>query len=293
MVVTIVLLLMQIEIKAELNKDFINQTITIGDPFELTLTLTYPQDAQLSPPLADLIEPFVILDQQQKTVQEKGVVTGTYDMRLAAFNTEELQFPALKFLYTHDDTVDTLLSNTVPIKIASVMPGDMEDINDLKEAVRFPNFLPLYIVGAAIICLVIGFFVYQFVKRLKRTAAQAEPLPPPWIEAIAAIDSLPLKEWLAKRLIKQYYYALSEILKRYIERRFEFNALEQTSTEIIEHLRLQKIPMRDDFGRFFNRADLVKYAKYEPPQDELHSAADVVKTLVDKTKPAETLESVK
>ncbi len=293
MVITIVFLLMQIEIKAELNKKYINQALTIGDPFELTLTLTYPQDAHISQPSADSLEPFVILDQQHKTVQEEGVVTSTYEMRLAAFNTGELQFPALKFHHTHEDTVDTLMSNTVPIEITSVMPAGMEDINDIKEAIKFPNFLPLYIMGIIILCVVIGIFAYRFVKRLKGAATQTKPLPPPWIEAIAAIDSLPVKEWLSRRLFKKYYYALSEILKRYIERRFEFNAVEQTSTEIIEHLRLHKIPIREDFGRFFDRADLVKYAKYTPPQDELHTAAETVKTLVEKTKPPEAEESAR
>jgi len=90
-------------------------------------------------------------------------------------------------------------------------------------------------------------------------------------------------------LIKKYYYALSEILKRYIERRFEFNAAEQTTTEIMANLKLQKIPLSDDFNRFFTRADLVKYAKFMPPQDELHMAVQKVKDLVNKTKPEEEL----
>lgn len=290
MALVIVLLLMQIEIRAELDNRFINKELTIGDPFDLTLTLTYPQDVKLSQPLADSLEPFVVLDQQHKIVQEKSVVVSTYDMKLVAFNAGELQFPALKFLHTHGDTIDTLWSNAVPIEISTVMPADMKDINDIKEAVTFPNFLPLYIAGAIIICIVIGLFVHRFVKRLKKAAIRAKPLPSPWIEAIVAIESLPVNEWLERRLIKKYYYALSEILKRYIERRFEFNAVEQTSTEIIDHLRLQKIPMRDDFSQFFDRADLVKYAKYVPPEDELQSAVEIVKTLVDKTKPPETQE---
>ncbi len=291
MLMIIVLLLSQIEIKAELDKKFMAEDLTIGDPFELTLTLTYRKGAKISQPLADAIEPFIIIDQQNKIVEEKGVVVSTYDLRLAAFDTGELQFPALKFLHTHGDTVDTLMSNAVPIEIKSVMPADTKDINGIKAAIEFPTFLYLYIAGAIILCAVIAFFVYRFVIRLKKGAVRAKLLPPPWIEAIAAIESLPVSEWLARRLIKKYYYALSEILKRYIERRFEFNAAEQTTTEIINHLRLQKIPMRDDFGRFFDRADLVKYAKYIPPEGELQSIAEIVKSLVEKTKPQEAQEN--
>jgi hypothetical protein len=98
---------------------------------------------------------------------------------------------------------------------------------------------------------------------------------------------LPAQDLLAKGLIKKYYYALSEILKRYLERRFEFPAIEQTTTEIVSSMRTRKTPLREDFGRFFDHADMVKYAKFIPPQKEIEGAALAVKDLVIRTKPAE------
>jgi len=272
-----------------LNKQYLNKKLTIGDPFEIILTLTYPQNTDISEPFVDSIEPFGILDQKNKIVQEKGFITNTYEMRVVAFNAGELEMPAFLFLHTHDNTIDTLKSNTVPVAITSVMPEDMSDINDLKKAVEFPNYLPLIVAGITLICAIAGYFGYKYLKKLKKARAIAKPVVPPWIEAIIAIENIPIKEWIEKGLIKKYYYALSEILKRYIERRFEFNAAEQTTTEIMANLKLQKIPLSDDFNRFFTRADLVKYAKFMPPQDELHMAVQKVKDLVNKTKPEEEL----
>ena len=123
-------------------------------------------------------------------------------------------------------------------------------INDLKKAVEFPYYLPLIVAGIILICTIAGYFGYKYLKKLRKARANARPWVPPWIEAIVAIENIPIKEWLEKGLVKKYYYALSEILKQYIERRFEFNAAEQTTTEIIAHLKLQKIPLRDDFDRF-------------------------------------------
>jgi hypothetical protein len=167
------------------------------------------------------------------------------------------------------------------------MPEDMNDINDLKKAVEFPNFVPLIILGIIIGSAIAGYFICKYIKRLKRERETAKPLPPPWIEAIVAIENIPVKEWLKKGLIKRYYYALSEILKRYIERRFGFNAAEQTTTEIIYSLKLQKAPLREDFSKFFTRADLVKYAKFVPPEDESIVAANKAKELVNNTRPKE------
>jgi hypothetical protein len=288
--VIILLLLAQIEIKAELDKNYQNKELTIGDPFVVDLILSYPQGTDVSAPFVDSIEPFVVLDQHNKTIQKTGRVINTYNMKLVAFSTGDLEIPVFKFLYRHDDTSDTLTSNAVGISIASVMDEDMSDINDIKKAVEYPDYLPLIIAGIIVICILAGYFVYRFIKTVQKARIIARPLPPPWIEAIAAIDNMPIKEWLEKGLVKRYYYALSEVLKRYIARRFEFNAAEQTTTELVYNMKLAKIPARDDFTVFFTRADMVKYAKFIPPKEESQMAAQNAKSLVNRTKPEETSE---
>lgn len=62
---------------------------------------------------------------------------------------------------------------------------------------------------------------------------------------------------------KEYYTKLTDALRRYIEERYGFSAMEMTSTEIIE--RLMKAPdakSLDELRQLFVTADLVKFAKY-------------------------------
>jgi len=80
----------QIEIEAELNKQYLNKKLTIGDPFEIILTLTYPQNTDISEPFVDSIEPFGILDQKNKIVQEKGFITNTYATAHSRWNNLNL-----------------------------------------------------------------------------------------------------------------------------------------------------------------------------------------------------------
>jgi hypothetical protein len=64
--------------------------------------------------------------------------------------------------------------------------------------------------------------------------------------------------------LKEYYTSLTDTLREYIVNRFGFNAMEMTSSEIIERLRNtgdQK--MIDELKELFQTADLVKFAKYE------------------------------
>ena len=62
---------------------------------------------------------------------------------------------------------------------------------------------------------------------------------------------------------KEYYTKLTDTLRRYIEERYGFSAMEMTSSEIID--RLMKSPdskSLDELRMLFQTADLVKFAKY-------------------------------
>ncbi len=289
----ILLFLAQIQINAELDIKDISKTLTVGDPFEIVVTVLHPRDVELSEPLVDGLEPFALIHQGSQRVEEGGIVRNVYRYRLVAFDTGELRIPAFKCTMRGDSMPDTLFSNSIDISVTSVLPADMQDINDIKDAVRFPNFKPLIVGALLLIIAAIGYAAYHFVKKLRKAKAFARPLPQPWVEAFLALERIPVEDWLARGMIKKYYYALSEILKRYLERRFEFSAAEQTTTEIVDNLRILRVPQRDEFNRFFTRADMVKYAKYVPPGDEITSAIEKAKDLVSRTKPEDTVQEKK
>lgn len=84
---------------------------------------------------------------------------------------------------------------------------------------------------------------------------------------------------------KEYYTHLTNTLRTYIVSRFGFNAMEMTSSEIIDNLRAsgdQK--MIDELRMLFSTADLVKFAKYEIPMNE--NDANLVNAInfIDQTK---------
>lgn len=62
---------------------------------------------------------------------------------------------------------------------------------------------------------------------------------------------------------KEYYTQLTDTLRKYIRERFGFNAMEMTSSEIMEHLQSTgDDTMINELRELFNTADLVKFAKY-------------------------------
>jgi hypothetical protein len=62
---------------------------------------------------------------------------------------------------------------------------------------------------------------------------------------------------------KEYYTKLTDTLRKYIEERYGFNAMEMTSSEIIGKLMAtQDQKSLDELRHLFTTADLVKFAKY-------------------------------
>lgn len=267
-----------------------SKKLTVGDWFWLTITVKHPKAIAVSPLAVDTIEPFGIIEQKvtQKTMGDKMI--STFDLKLAAFAPGDLKIPPFRVFFTSDPQ-DTIIkyvtTDSIPITIVSVLPEDMRDINDIKRPLDFPNFLPLLLLAIGSGFGLLTFIGYRLVKRFRRIREMIKPLPLPWEEALAAINRIPVEEWLTKNWVKRYYYTISEILKRYLERRFLFPAVEQTTTELIRTMKQNKIPERDGFSNFFTSSDLVKYAKFVPPYNEMIGVIDVVKELINKTKPVE------
>jgi BatD DUF11 like domain len=271
-----------------------SKKLTVGDQFRMTFTVKHPKEVPISPLAVDTIDPFGIIEQKvtQKTMGDKMI--STFDLKLAAFATGDLKIPPFRIFFQtnpKDSIIKYVASDSIPISIASVLPEDMKDINDIKKPIDFPNFLPLVIIAILVGLGILAFIGYRLAKRLRRIREMIKPLPPPWEEALAAINRIPVQDWLTNNLIKRYYYTISEILKRYLERRFLFPAVEQTTTELIRNMKQNKIPERDGFGNFFTSSDMVKYAKFVPPRDEIVGVIDSVKELINKTKPIQEIQT--
>lgn len=108
------------------------------------------------------------------------------------------------------------------------------------------------------------------------------PPTPPQKTAITAIEKLRSSEREGEHQ-KEYYMALTDVLRTYIVERFGFNAREMTTYEIVEHLRRDgDAAALDELQSILQTADLVKFAKYEASLAEsdrsLLQAVDYVRT---------------
>jgi hypothetical protein len=259
--------------------------LTVGDRFDLVLDLQAPASSQVLGPLADSLGVFVVTGAKPAAAPTAG--RGEHRLTLAGFRPGRQRLPVFTFLVRTSARVDTLRSDTGSVLIARTMPKDMKDIHDLKPPESFPNHWLWIIPLALLLAAVLAWLAARLLRGLRRARERAEAALPPWDEALGALDTMPWQDWLGAGQVKRYYYALSQVLKRYIERRFEFNAVEQTTTEILNSMRTHRTPMRDEVQRFLLRSDFVKYAKMVPPDEEMRSAITEVREFVNRTTPQE------
>ena len=85
----------------------------------------------------------------------------------------------------------------------------------------------------------------------------------PHQKAMKEIEQIKADKMVSSENSKEYYTKLTDTLRKYIEERYGFNAMEMTSSEIIDKLTAtQDENAISELRQLFLTADLVKFAKY-------------------------------
>ena len=147
----------------------------------------------------------------------------------------------------------------------------------LGETVLF-GFIAYYflfeLISVPMLMLALGGLAYYLFVRYKDNKPiikkiKIEPKLPPHQQALKEIERIKGDKTLRTADPKTYYTELTDVLRTYMEERFGFNAMEMTSSEIID--KLQEINDKEsikDLMYLFQTADLVKFAKHSPLMNE-------------------------
>jgi hypothetical protein len=121
----------------------------------------------------------------------------------------------------------------------------------------------------------------------RRFAHPAAPLAPhEWAaRELDRIEALRLPE---AGEAERYHTLLSDVVRAYLERRFDLPASQQTTTEFLETMRRspQLTPAQQGLLRdFLERCDMAKFARAAPPLDECRAVAAMARSFVQETSP--------
>ncbi len=158
------------------------------------------------------------------------------------------------------------------------------DIRDIKPPVEIPSGWEwLWWTLGALAVAALLFALWRWWQKRKANI----PIVPPVPAHVRA------KEMLEKALAliahpKPFCTLVSDTVRTYLEERFDFHAPERTTEEFLHELRgtnLLSVEQKEKLGEFLGCCDLVKFAKYEPIENELRDLHGSALRLVEETEP--------
>jgi hypothetical protein len=267
-------------------------SISVGDRILFDATLLVPKGATVVPPdIGAAFGKFVVKEWNSDKIEKKNADSLNFRYVISFYEIEQCTIPPVPFIQILSGKTDTLLSKPMPIRLVFVRDTDSAatSIKDLKPQQRAgsPSFSWLWIVLGICFVAALVYFSRRFWKKRKEKTTQSVPLKPPYDEAIESLRLLDEKQYLAHGMIREHVFALSDIFKRYIERRFEVNAAEFTTEEMLEWIMTSSL---DPDGKkiaewFFSATDPVKFAKMHPDNDTLHRFGHEVRQFLEQTRP--------
>jgi hypothetical protein len=138
-----------------------------------------------------------------------------------------------------------------------------------------------------------GYYLITYLQARARKGEDeqvaAEPLRPAEEVALEKLDAIREQKIWQTGQVKEYHTQLTDVVREYIDRRFEVSSVEQTSDETLRAMRpllsYQK-DLYEQLRKILTLADLVKFAKWTTTPDENEQSLRSAYTFVKETTPA-------
>ena len=189
---------------------------------------------------------------------------------------------------------DTAFCNQLTLKVLPVNVSQMKDINDIKPVEDVPfnllDWLPDYWWAWLLGLLLIGAGIWAYRKYYKKGINPLKPSKkrlPPYEEAMINLQNLKAAQLWQQGQEKEYFTGLTDILRVYIDRRFHINAVEMTSSQIIDTLKKHEETkaVNEQLEMILEIADIVKFANARPLADDNEVAYQRAVNFVEATRP--------
>lgn len=253
--------------------------ILIGEQTVLHLTVTTDKDKSVQVVIPGdtlmLGVEVLSLSKADSSVIENDRLLIKQDILVTSFDSSLYLLPPFKVI----DGVDTVYSNQVALKVSTI-PVNVdkpEEFYDIKDIWKPPFVLADYypIIYGILLALFLICVIAYIIKRIRNKQSlipfkKPEPKLPPHEQAIKELDEIKQQKLWQQGRSKEYYTLITETLRRYIVDRFDINAMEMTSGEILDIIRKQHEAdsVYENLKQILNLSDFVKFAKMNPLPDE-------------------------
>lgn len=248
--------------------------IQIGRQINLHLELTQPKGKIFTwPSLPDSIQKIEVLNRSQRDTTysaDGNELTIRQSILLTCFDSGYYAIPPFRFIDTSNKDSLTNYSETKPLLLSvfTVEVDTTASIKDIKPVIEMPMTWKDFIHYAAgllalALAVFIGLLLYRKFKKKPVITEKKIPSLPAHEIALKSLAQLEEKKLWQQGQIKSYYTELTDILRTYLDHRWQVNAMEMTSDEIMQYPVIYKLDdlIKNKLRYVFTIADLVKFAK--------------------------------
>lgn len=269
--------------------------LTIADRLNLTLTALIDEDYEVKlPGFGEKLEQFGIKDyhtsQPELTENNRTRISRSYV--LEPFLSGEYTIPAMKISFQKKNTADAPLheieTEALTVHVSSLLPENFEKmtLHDIRPPRSLPRSNTIWFWAGGLLLFFLGSGITGFLiirkKNLGKDRTMIRKIPA-HEQAFGELQALVAEDLVEKGKIKEFYQKISDILRRYIENRFNLRAPEQTTEEFLSQIRT-----KNDFDdahktllkNFLTHCDLVKFARHQPETEDIQKTFDSCKAFI-------------
>lgn len=275
----IIMLVLPVALQAKSGRVYVKAAIDsieifIGQQAKLTVDVTADRGAKVVYPTyerAQFITPGVEVlgsTDADTALIDNGMMTVSKTFTITSFDEKLYAIPGMKVSVDGKAyTANQLALKVIPVEVDTLHldkffpPKDVQDNPFDWSEWSGVFWMSAIVLLLCMLCCYLAVCLKQNKPVIVRIRVIKKVLPHQ--KALIVIEKLRKEKLNSSENQKEYYTQLTDALRQYIKERFGFNAMEMTSSEILDRLHEtgdQK--MLDELKELFYTADLVKFAKY-------------------------------
>ena len=239
------------------------------------------------PDVGDSLGAFTVLDRgpESRVLAPDGALTLSRTLVLEPFLAGQYTIPS--FTVTFEDRngrLYTVVSSEIPVEVTSVLPpqvGDQE-LEAMGGPLGMQSRRPLWFGLGAAFFLTAGTVA---AVRLRRGAPTRDRALTAAQAAMLDLDRLVGARLAEAGRHQEFYQAISDIARRYVEARYSVHAPRRTTEEFLEEA-ARHASLREHASLlqgFLSACDLVKFARHAPTGEEVGLAVGACRTFITET----------
>ncbi|MFT5522315.1 MAG: hypothetical protein ACI9HK_000258 [Pirellulaceae bacterium] len=253
----------------------------LSDVPSLTLTVDAPADHTIKLPVSEEeLGDFLVRDVNTplpKTNSGRQIHLQIYELEPTFAGSLQIAPLAIGFQNAAGES-KVIETEPLQIEILSLIANaepSLEDLDPMEDPVEIPNsfgWLSVFIL--LLITLTAGIAARIFWRSRKQASATSLPKLTPREQALLDLEQL-LKSGLSELDVKQFFVALTGIVRHFIEATTNVQAAEQTTAEFLAEIaRNHQFPSdkKKRLQAFLESADLIKYAAFQPRGEDIEEA---------------------